>query len=268
MLKNIVFYIIILALGLVWIRYFEWKSIFYPTKDFPYTPEAIGLEYEDVFVNTEDGKAINAWFIPSRVSRYTLLFCHGNGGNISHRIEKIDIFNKLGLDIFLYDYRGYGKSSGLPSEKGLYLDTQAAYDYLVKQRKIPAENIIAYGESLGGVVAADLASRVKLKALILEGAFTHAKDMSREIYPFLPTFLLRSKLDSLSKISRISIPKLFIHSTNDEIVPIHLSRKLFDAAPEPKTFITLSGGHNTYHMDSKKEYIESIATFVDYLKDF
>ncbi|MFC1645912.1 alpha/beta hydrolase [Candidatus Omnitrophota bacterium] len=268
MFKNTIFLIIVLALGLAWFRHFEWKSIFFPTREFAYTPDAFGLAYEDVFIETEDNLKINAWFIPSASNgRYTVLLSHGNGGNISNRVEKIAILHKLGLSVFIYDYRGYGKSNGIPSERGIYLDTLAAYNYLIRERGIPADSIIVYGESLGAVVAVDLTSKQKAKALILEGAFTNAKDMSREIYPFLPTFLLQSKLDSLSKIKGISIPKLFIHSQNDEIVPIHLSRKLFDAALEPKSFITVDGGHNTCYLDSKVEFAESIASFVDTLNN-
>lgn len=267
MLKNIIFLSIILALGFVWFRYFEWKSIFFPTREFSYTPDNSGLEYEDVFMKTQDDQKINAWFILARNSSFTLLFCHGNGGNISHRVGKIEILNKLGLNIFIFDYRGYGKSEGRPSEQGIYLDAQAAYGYLTKEKNVSPEGIIVYGESLGAAVAVDLASKVELKAMILEGAFSCAKDISREIYPFLPTFILKSKFDSLSKIKKITSPKLFIHSVNDEIVPIHLSHKLFNAAPEPKTFRTIGGGHNTCHMDSQKEYTESIGTFIDSLKD-
>ena len=267
MLKNIIFYSIVLVLAFVWFRNFEWRSIFFPTREFSYAPDVSGLEYEDVFMQTQDGQKLNAWFIPAKKSSFTLLFCHGNGGNISHRGGKIEIINKFGLNMFIFDYRGYGKSEGRPSEQGIYLDGRAAYDYLIKEKNIAPENIILYGESLGAAVATDLASKVEIRAIILEGAFTSAKDMSREIYPFLPTIFLKSKLDSLSKIKKIASAKLFIHSANDEIVPIHLSHKLFNAAPEPKTFRTIGGGHNTCHMDSQKEYTESIATFVDSLKD-
>ncbi|MFC1709342.1 alpha/beta hydrolase [Candidatus Omnitrophota bacterium] len=267
MFKNVIFTIIVLALGLVWLRYFEWRSLFFPTREFSYTPETFGMEYEDVFIKTQDGPTINAWFVPAKDSRYTILFCHGNGGNISHRVGKIEIFNKLGLNMFIFDYRGYGKSEGGPSEQGIYLDVQAAYNYLVKEKGISEDSIVVYGESLGAAVAVDLASRAKLKAVILEGAFTSAKDMSSEIYPFLPTFILKSKLDSLSKIKSIPIAKLFIHSSNDEIVPIRLSRKLFDAAGEPKTFKTIGGGHNTCHIDSQKEYVQSIVSFIEQIAD-
>ncbi|MBL7131383.1 MAG: alpha/beta hydrolase [Candidatus Omnitrophica bacterium] len=268
MLKNIIFVICFFVLMAIWFRYFEWRSIFFPAKDLSYTPDTFDLEYEDIFLTTKDGLKIYAWFISANSNmRYTLLFSHGNGGNISHRISKIVMLNKLGLNIFIYDYRGYGKSEGRPSEAGIYLDAQAAYNYLTKEKGISPDNIIAYGESLGSTVSIDLASKVKLKALILEGAFSRGKDMAGEIYPFLPSCFIHTKFDSLSKIKNMTIPKLFIHSSNDEIVPIQLSRKLFDAAPDPKTFTTLGGGHNTSFIDSQNKYIEGISSFIDTFGD-
>jgi len=257
-----------LVLGLLWFRYFEWKSIFFPTREIFDTPKAFGFDYEDIYIKTEDGQTINAWFIPAKNNtNLTILFSHGNGGNISHRIDKITILRNLGLNVFIYDYRGYGKSQGKPSEEGIYLDIQAAYNYLIKEKGLKPDDIIAYGESLGAAVNVNLASQVKLKALILEGIFSNAKDMSKEVYPFLPVFLIRSKFDSLSKIKQITMPKLFIHSKDDEIVPIHLSKKLFNAAPGEKTFTTIAGGHNTCHIDSQDEYIKSIASFVEKLNN-
>lgn len=268
MFKNIIFLICAFLFFIWFFRYIEWHSIFFPIRDFSYTPHNLNLEYEDIFFKTKDGLKINAWFIPAdsvaadAATGYTILFSHGNGGNISHRVSKIEMLNKLGLNIFIYDYRGYGKSEGRPSEAGIYLDAQAAYDYLTKEKKVNPDNIIAYGESLGSAVSVDLAVKVKLKALILEGAFSQAKDIAVQIYPFLPSFLVYSKFDSMMKIKNITVPKLFIHSSNDEIVPIRLSRKLYEAAPEPKLFTTLEGGHNTSFIDSQAQYKDSISSFV------
>lgn len=266
MLKNIIFLIFVFLFLVLFFRYFEWRSIFLPTKDFSYNPKTFNLEYEDIFLATHEGLKINAWYVPAQAGRgYILLFSHGNGGNISHRISKIIMLNKLGLDVFIYDYRGYGKSEGRASEAGIYLDAKAAYDYLTKEKGIAPDKIIAYGESLGAAVSVDLASKEKLKALILEGAFSRAKDMAGEIYPFLPSFLIYSKFDSMAKIGDITIPKLFIHSSNDEIVPIQLSRKLYAKAPEPKFFTTLEGGHNTSFIDSQSKFTDGISSFIDKL---
>ncbi|MEE8317992.1 MAG: alpha/beta fold hydrolase, partial [Candidatus Omnitrophota bacterium] len=176
MIKHIIFIAIILVFLLGYFRYFEHHSLYFPTKEIELLPSNIDLSYEDVYLETDDGMRLNAWLIPAKHSRYTVLFCHGNGGNISHRIEKILILNQLGLDIFIFDYRGYGRSSGRPSEKGLYKDVRAAYNYLVSERKVSPDSIILYGESLGGAVAIDLARIESVKALITEATLSSAKD--------------------------------------------------------------------------------------------
>lgn len=262
MIKNIVYLFIILGFLVLYMRYFEYKSLYFPTKDIEVTPDYLGLKYEDIYFNAQDGTRLNAWFIPAEDSNFTVLFCHGNGGNISHRIEKIALLRKLGLDVLVFDYRGYGRSSGRPGEKGLYADAEAAYNFLVSEKKIPAEKIVLYGESLGGAVAIDLTAKRKAKALITECTFTSTKDMAREIYPFLPSFLISSQFDSTEKIKKINIPKLFIHSQGDEIVPFRQSTKLFDLAPEPKIRLKLIGSHNTCYIDSKDLYISGIGGFL------
>jgi len=233
-------------------------------KEIESVPADAGLSYEDVYLDTEDGVRLNAWWIPEKDSRFTILFCHGNGGNISHRIEKISILNKLGLSVFIFDYRGYGRSSGRPSEQGLYRDARAAYDYLVSERKISPSRILLYGESLGGAVAIELAGKRGAGALITEATFSSTKDVARVVYPLLPAFLISSKFDAARKIKGIAIPKLIIHSQNDEIVPFNQSIKLFKASPDPKSHLVLIGSHNTCFLDSKDLYVSGIK---DFLKD-
>ncbi|MFC1621754.1 alpha/beta hydrolase [Candidatus Omnitrophota bacterium] len=273
-MKSIIYIIIGAAFILGYIRYFEYKSLYFPMKEIEIDPSAVGLNYEDVYFETEDGVKINAWFVPAGDSEYTLLFSHGNGGNISHRVEKILFLNGLGLNVFIFDYRGYGKSSGRPrtsrfapvrgrpSEKGFYKDIEAAYNYLVTEKNIPPERIIPYGESLGGPVALDLASKKKVRALITESTFTSTVDMARALYPVFPAFLMSEKFDSLNKIKDIKVPKLIIHSKNDDIVPFSLSLKLFNAAPEPKHHTILMGSHNSAYVDSKDVYLSGIREFL------
>ncbi|NQT95718.1 MAG: alpha/beta hydrolase [Candidatus Omnitrophica bacterium] len=225
------------------------------------TPKTIKLEFEDLYLKTSDNIDINGWFIPNEKAKSTLLFFHGNGGNISHRLEKISFLHKMDLNIFIIDYRGYGKSKGKPNETGLYRDAEAAYQYLLKKKNIPAENIILYGESLGGAVAVEIASKHKVKAVITEDTFTSVKEMSKIVYPFLPTFFLYTKFDSLSKIKDIKVPKLIIHSTGDEIVPFELGQKLFNEASEPKEFLKLRGSHNTAFFDSMEDFRVGILDF-------
>ncbi|MBU1853623.1 MAG: alpha/beta hydrolase [Candidatus Omnitrophica bacterium] len=232
-------------------------------KDIELVPSEMGLHYDDIYVDTDDGIRLNAWFIPREDAKFTLLFCHGNAGNISHRIEKALILNKLGLNIFMFDYRGYGRSTGRPSEPGFYKDAQTAYNFLVSEKKISPHNIILYGESLGGAVAIDLAGKKDVKALITECTFSSVKDVSRAVYPILPTFFIFSKFDSISKIKDINIPKLIIHSQNDEIIPFSQSVKLFKISPEPKRHLVLKGSHNTCFLDAKDLYVSGIRDFLN-----
>ena len=252
-----------------YLKYFEKKGIYYPTKKIEFTPINAGLKYEDVFFNTDDGLKLNGWFIPQEDPRATLLFCHGNAGNISHRIEIIKIFNKLKLNVFIFDYRGYGRSQGSPSEGGLYRDAQAAYKYLLSREDINKDAIVIYGKSIGANVAIDLASKVKPACLISESGFSSAYDMGRKLFPYLPIkWIITIKYDALTKIKDIPIPKLIIHSQDDEIIPFRLGERLFEAATQPKEFYQMQGGHNEAIFMAQEEYSVKINDFLSrYLKD-
>lgn len=265
MIKNIVLIIVFIFVIFAYVRYVEKKSIFIPSYAIEFTPSDMNLQYEDVYFKTPDGHILNGWLIPAQDAKYTLLFFHGNGGNICHRLEKIAMFNKLKLNAFIIDYRGYGKSSGSPSEAGIYRDAGASYDYLLLNKQIPQDTIIIYGESLGSAVAIDLASRKKAAALIVDSGFTSARDMSRAVFPLLPTIFLSTRFDSLPKIKKISIPKLIIHSINDEIVPFKFGKNLFDEASQPKELLKIHGSHNTGFMDSSEEFVKGIGSFIEKL---
>ena len=254
-------YIVFLWLGS---RYFEYKSIFYPSRVLDSCPADIGLSYEEVNFRTDDGVELNAWFIPAPESRGTLLFCHGNAGNISHRLEIIEIFTNIGLDVFIFDYRGYGRSKGRPSERGTYADARAAYNYLVSRRGVPPGKIVVYGKSLGGVVAIALAEQVEAGVLISESAFISTAEMGKEIYPFLPIRLLVTmKYDALSRIARVKTPTLIIHSRDDEIVPFHHGEKLYAVAGGPKEFYRMAGGHNEAVFLAQEEFGSRIDDFLN-----
>jgi hypothetical protein len=246
-------------------RYIERHSIYYPMKDISATPADMGWRYEDVTFKSSDKNSLNGWFIPANGSGPTVIFCHGNAGNISHRLSKISILKGLGLDVFIFDYRGYGKSEGTPSESGLYKDTAAAYEYCVNVRKIPKDRIILYGESIGSAAVIDLARTAEVGALIAEEPFTSVKDMARLAFPFFPHFIFSSRFDSLTKIKGLRCPKLIIHAVDDEIVPFEQGEALFVAAPPPKKFLKLRGSHNTAFLDSRQEYEEGLNSF---LKEF
>ncbi len=248
------------------VRYLERASLYYPVRQMMFTPMDVNLDYEEVYLRAEDDVKIHAWHIPAREAEYTVLFSHGNAGNISHRLDKISSFNDIGLNVFIFDYRGYGKSGGFPSEQGLYRDAYASYHHLIDEMNVAPENIILYGESLGGAVSVELASTRLVGGLITESNFTSVKEMARLVFPFVPHVLLASRFDSLSKIGDVEAPKLIIHSIDDEIVPFSQGEKLFQAASEPKTFLKLRGGHNTAFMDSRGEYERGIRAFVDELR--
>lgn len=259
--QQILYLAILVGLVVVYIRYIEKRTIFYPTKEIELLPKEAGLDFEEIFFKTQDNLELNGWFLPHKDATLTVLFCHGNAGNISHRLEKLKFFHGLRINIFIFDYRGYGKSKGRPSERGLYLDAEAAYNYLLS-RKISPEQIIGFGESLGAAAAIDLTCKHKIKGLIVEGAVSCAKDMVKFIYPFLPPWIISTRLDSVSKIKSIDIPKLIIHSINDEIVPYRLGRKLYDSASLPKEFLEIRGGHNSAFFESEVILKEKIADFL------
>lgn len=260
--KNFLSLVVIVVFFFIYLRYIERRSIFFPMKAMETTPAVIGLSFEEINFESSDNFLLNGWFIPCQGAKDTILFCHGNAGNISHRLEKIAIFRSLGLSTFIFDYRGYGKSQGSPSEKGLYEDAASAYRYLISRSDISPDSIILYGESIGGAVAIDLASKQKVKALLTEETFSSVKDMVRIIYPFLPYFILQSRFDSVAKIRKITVPKLIIHSVDDEIVPFRLGEKLFQAASPPKEFLKLRGGHNTAFIDSEELFRSGLSFFL------
>lgn len=238
--------------------------VFYPSRHLAETPQDWGFNYEDVEVIAEDGTRLHGWLIEHPEAIATLLFLHGNAGNISHRGDSIAIFHRLGFEVMIIDYRGYGRSGGHPSEQGIYLDALAAWNDLVETRGRDPDNILVFGRSLGASVAADLAARVNPGALILESGFSSARDMARTLYPGLHHVLLvRYDFDAVARLAKVRSPVLVLHSRDDEIVPYDLGRRLFDAAPEPKGFVDLKGGHNQGFLLSQPAYEQAIASFIE-----
>jgi hypothetical protein len=229
------------------------------------TPEALSLAYEDAWIGTEDGERLHGWFIPADSSRGTLLFFHGNAGNISHRLQSLLIFNRLGLDVLMVDYRGYGQSSGSPGEQGTYLDARAAWDYLVGERGVEGDRVVIFGRSLGGAVGAWLASRddVSPAGLVVESTFSSGLDMGRRLYPVLPVRLI-TRIDYPVKdyVTAVEAPLLVIHSRDDEIIPFDMGRAVFDAATGPKSFLELSGDHNAGFWLSRETYVPALDDFL------
>lgn len=226
-------------------------------------PSAIGLEHRDVRLETTDGVELHGWVIPAEDNRGVLLFFHGNAGNVSHRLDSLRIFNDLGLSVLIIDYRGYGRSKGTPSETGTRRDARAAWDYLVEDLGIAAEHIVLFGRSLGAAVAAELARDRRPGAVILESAFTSVPDIAQEAYWYLPArWLSRFEYATAEYVREIRAPVLVVHGENDEIIPYHHGRAIFEAANEPKRMLTLSGGHNTGFLMSEARYRRGIDDFL------
>ena len=227
---------------------FSWQArlLYYPnqpSRELTSTPADIGLAYQSVQLTSTDGLRIHGWFLPASEARGVVLFCHGNAGNISHRLESLKIFHDLGLAVLIFDYQGFGQSQGKPSEQGTYDDVEAAWNYLTQERGIPAKDIVIFGRSLGAAIAAQLASRHQAGGLILESGFTSVPDLAATLYPFIPVrWLVRFSYNTRDYLNTVSSPVLVIHSRDDELIPFAHGRELFAAAKAPKQFLELRGG--------------------------
>lgn len=262
---NIILLILFLLISFyLFFPYIENFFVFYPTSSFDSTPANLRLNYEDVYFETEDKIRLHGWFFPLEGKHPVILFCHGNAGNISHRLENIKLLLEQGLQVFIFDYSGYGKSAGKPSEKGLYMDGLAAYDFLVKYKHIPPDKIVSFGRSLGASAAIEISLRRDVRCLIIESAFTSTKDMAKTMFLFHAfSFLLPAHFNNLEKITQINVPKLIIHGENDEIVPFSMGQKLYNTAKFPKYFYRIKGaGHNDTYIVGEKAYFENLTAFV------
>lgn len=250
------------AFGLI-LFVFQGRLVYFPEKQMAETPHDIGLPYEAIYLKTEDQLEIFGWYVPADSPKGTILFCHGNAGNISHRLAYLEIFHRLGLSTFIFDYRGFGLSEGSPSEQGTYLDSEAAWHFLVGRKGIPPGSIALYGESLGGPVAARLAARRSPGALILASAFTSLPDLGATLYPLFPVRLLsRFSYNTLDYVRRVECPTLVIHSRDDEIVPFRQGRALHEAIGAAGELLTIQGDHNSGFIISRDLYVEGIKGFL------
>jgi fermentation-respiration switch protein FrsA (DUF1100 family) len=237
--------------------------IYFPQSHFDFRPEEFRLAYKDAYFDTEDGEKLHGWLFQGAEGGPVILHSHGNAGNISHRLDLVHPFLAKGFSVFLFDYRGFGKSSGRPSETGLYRDGAAAWTYLVEKEKIAPERIVLYGHSIGGAVAIEVALQKKVKGLVIESAFTSTKDMARTM-PLFALFspLLPAHYSNIEKIGRVSVPKLIVHGDRDEIVPFSMGQRLFEAAAGQKFFYPVKGaGHNDVFVVGGEKYFEVLAEF-------
>ena len=255
--------LLVIAGGLLLL--FEKHLIYFPTRAHEVTPAGLGLASEEVELRAEDGVRLHGWFLPVKGSRLTVLVCHGNGGNVSHRLDRVLLMqSRLNVDTLLFDYRGYGKSEGSPDEQGTYRDARAAYRWLVAHGHGP-ERVVLFGESLGSAVALQLALEVEARALMLESPFASVPEMARAVYPFLPLWpFVRTRYDNVAKVARLRMPLLVLHGERDEVVPFAQGRRVFDAAPEPKRFFAIPGAsHNDTYLVGGEAYWRALREFLE-----
>ena len=245
---------------------FQSNLVFYPEvgREVAATPRLAGMQYEDVQLMTSDGIGLHGWYVPAPQPRGTVLFLHGNAGNISHRIDSIEMFHRLGYGTLIFDYRGYGNSSGSPTEQGTYRDAEAAWRYLTEQRHIPSCRIVLFGESIGGAIAAWLAARQKTAALVIASGFTSVPDLGQQLYPYFPVrWLARIRYDTRESLRSVTAPVLIAHSPEDDIIPFEHGQALFAAANPPKQFLELAGGHNDGFIFMRESWVKALGDFLD-----
>jgi len=248
----------------------ERRLTFFPTREMSMTPENLGLSAETLRIPTADGERIAAWLVPAARPLGTLLYLHGNGGSMSDRLTEVAALRLAGFSVMIFDYRGYGQSTGTPSETGIYRDTRAAWDFLVNQRSVPPDRIVLLGESLGSAAALDLSVAIRRDgkappgAAVLVGAFTSAAEMGRLHFPWLPVrWMLRERLDNLAAVRETDVPLLIIHGGRDAVAPAAMGRRLYEASASPlKDLLELpEAGHATM-MIGGRPVIEKIVSFV------
>jgi pimeloyl-ACP methyl ester carboxylesterase len=248
---------------------FERRLIYFPQRVHDVSPGDLRLSFEDLTLTAEDGVRIHAWYLPPPgEARWVVLLAHGNGGNISHRLDRTLLLqSKLGAAVLLFDYRGYGRSEGSPDEEGTYRDARAAHRWLVEDERVSADRLVVFGESLGSAVALDLAVSRPCRALVLESPFSSVPAMARAVYPFLPLWpFVRTRYDNLSKAPLLRVPLLVLHGDRDEVVPIAQGRRVFEAAPPPKRFFAIPGaGHNDTYVVGGEAYWDAVRGFLESL---
>jgi fermentation-respiration switch protein FrsA (DUF1100 family) len=248
-----------LLLLVLMLHAFEHSQVYHPTPDAESTVSDVRGDGEDVFIEGADGSRRHAWFFPGSSAGarggFVFLFCHGNGGNLTSRPGYYRAILSTGAGLLTFDYRGYGRSPGHPGEKSTYEDALVAYDWL-RDRGVPAERIVPWGESLGGGIASKVAAERRVGGLVLQSTFTSIPDVGAELFPFLPVKLLATiHYPTRERLPEIHSPVVVMHSRDDELVPYAHGRANFDAAGGPKAFVELLGGHNDALLADERRYI-------------
>jgi len=242
--------------------FFQGRLLYHPDRHVAADPRDMGLVFEELWLTTDDSVRIHGWYVAAQPTRGAVLFCHGNAGDVADRLGAASVFVEMGLSVLLFDYRGYGKSEGSPEEDGLYLDASAAWKELVDARGYDPERIVFWGESLGGGVAIELATRRKSAAVVCESTFTSIVDIGSDVYPWLPVrWLARQRFDNAAKAGAIGRPFLVIHSPQDEIVPYEHALALLEAAPGARHLAT-GGGHNDGGFLQREAWRDEVREFL------
>ena len=267
MLWNLVsFVLIVYAILCAALFFLQGHLVFYPSRDVFVTPATAGLEFEDVWMRSANGERVHGWWLPGAPDALALIFFHGNAGNVSHRLESLQIFRRLGLQVLIIDYRGFGLSDGAPGERATYEDAELAWRHVTESRAIPADRVVLFGRSLGGGVATWLASQHEPAGLMLESTFSSVPDLASQIYPIFPVrWLARIRYPTRERLAQVRCPVLIVHSADDELIPYSHGEALYAAAATSKTFLRLRGGHNDGFLTSGSDYTDGLRRFLDKL---
>lgn len=263
LLTGVAVYVLLIA----YVYVFQARLIYFPNapgRTLAATPSQIDLKFEEVRINTADHVGLHGWYVPAASAAPAVLLCHGNAGNIAHRLDWLEIFHGMGFAVLLFDYRGFGQSSGTPTEQGTYLDAQAAWDYLTNEKGLSPRSIVSVGESLGGPIAAHLAKDVAPGALILVSTFTSVPDLARAFYWYLPVRLLvRFRYSTAAYVARVHVPTLVIHSRDDEMIPFLHGEELRKRASGPAQLLEIFGDHNAAFMLSRPKLTKGMRSFLE-----
>lgn len=238
--------------------------IYQPAGPHPEDWQPPDLDYDDIYFTTPDGVRLHGWYCPVENPRAIVLFCHGNAGNIAYRYPDLLMLTKeMKVSVFAFDYRGYGRSEGIPNEKGLLIDARAARQWVAEREQIEETEVVLFGRSLGGGVAVDLAAKDGARALVLESTFTSLPEVANDLFPLSPGLLMLSRLDSVNKIANYQGPLLIAHGTQDKLIPFAHGKRLFEVANEPKQFIPITGADHNWSPPTG--YLQALEAFFDKL---
>ncbi|MGH9831776.1 MAG: alpha/beta hydrolase [Blastocatellia bacterium] len=259
---------LVAALLFLGLRQLEFMVTYHPLRYVPGPDWALPANGEDVWITVAGGERVHGWFVraSAQPAVATVMFCHGNGGNLTHVAWVAEDLSKRGFDTLVFDYRGYGRSDGrIRDEWGLYADTEAVYDHLTRERGVAAERLVIFGQSLGSTAAIDVASRRQCAALVVESGLSSASDMGAVAFPWLPRFmhsLAKNRFESARKIADVECPVLVTHGTNDPVIPVDQGRKLYESARDPKRLVIIEGGDHNLFGNGGREYLATITEFI------